>query len=271
MEYSGNVANEASLIKSSDDPPVAIVTGSSRGIGLAIAQHLAQAGFALVINGRTSSRALADCRDRLIAGGAQVLALPFDIAKIDDHAEMVGRIIERFGRIDCLVNNAGISVRHRGDLLAVSPESFDEQISVNLRSHFFFTQRVALWMEANPSPATRSIITISSSNAGAASITRGEYCIAKSALSMMTKLFAVRLADARIAVFEVKPGLIATDMTAPARADYDNRLAGGFSPINRWGEPDDVARVVRVLAEGRFSFATGNALHVDGGLLISRY
>lgn len=271
VKFSASLGDPRPSITDSGDRPVAVVTGSSRGIGAAIARHLAQAGFSLVINGRQPSPALEECQNRLVASGTQVLALPFDIARVGEHEEMFCRIIERFGKIDCLVNNAGISVKHRGDLLAISPESFDEQISVNLRGHFFFTQRIARWMEANPSPVKRSIITISSSNAEAASVTRGEYCVAKSGLAMMTKLFAVRLANAGIAVFEVRPGLIATDMTAPARADYDNRLAQGFSPINRWGEPDDVARAVCVLAEGRLSFSTGDALHVDGGLLISRY
>lgn len=251
--------------------PVALITGSSRGIGLATAERMVAAGFSVVINGRRASPALLEAERRLSELGGDVLALPFDISDITQHERILQLIIERFGRIDCLVNNAGISVRSRGDLLDISEESFDEQLAVNLRAHFFLTQRIARWMIANTSASYRSIITVSSSNAEAASTTRGEYCIAKSALSMMTKLFAVRLANEGIHAFEIRPGLIATDMTRPVKDAYDNRLANGFSPINRWGQPTDVASAVEVLATGKLPFATGEAIHVDGGLLISRY
>ena len=251
--------------------PVALVTGSSRGIGLAIAQKLVESGFSIVINGRHASASLLAAEKELLNLGADVLALPFDIADTRLHAEAIETIVRHFGRIDCLVNNAGVSVKTRGDLLEASQESFDEQIAINLRSHFFLTQRISRWMVANPCPLFRSIITISSSNAEAAAITRGEYCIAKSALSMMTKLFAVRLASEGIHVFEVRPGLIATDMTKPARDYYDEKLATGFSPINRWGTPEDVARAVCSLASGHFPFATGESVHIDGGLLIPHY
>ena len=255
----------------SQNQPVALVTGSSRGIGLAIAERLADAGFSIVLNGKLRSPALEAAEKKLLDLGAKVLTLPFDISDADIHENMLQAVIRHFGRIDCLVNNAGISVNSRGDLLEVSQASFDEQIAVNLRSHFFLTQRIARWMTENPGTSYRSIVTISSSNAEAASINRGEYCIAKSALSMMNKLFAVRLAGENIHVFEVRPGLIATDMTKPVRESYENRLASGFSPINRWGHPTDVASVVEVLATGKLPFATGEAIHVDGGLLVARY
>ena len=254
-----------------EEKPVVLVTGSSRGIGLATAERMAGAGFSIVLNGKKDSPALQAAEDRLLNLGAKVLTLPFDISDTTRHEGILHAVIERFGRLDCLVNNAGISVRSRGDLLDISEESFDEQIAVNLRAHFFLTQRIARWMIANPTNSYRSIITISSSNAEAASTTRGEYCIAKSALSMMTKLFAIRLADENIHVFEIRPGLIATDMTRPVRDAYESRLANGFSPINRWGQPADVANAVETLATGKLPFATGEAIHVDGGLLISRY
>lgn len=254
-----------------ENQPVALITGSSRGIGLAIAEHLSGAGFAVVLNGRQDSPALQDANKKLRGMGARTLALPFDIADTTVHEKVLETVIQHFGRIDCLINNAGISVKSRGDLLAIGEESFDEQIAVNLRSHFFLTQRIARWMSAHPTPTYRSIVTISSSNAEAASINRGEYCIAKAALSMMTKLFAVRLANENIHVFEIRPGLISTDMTRPLQDSYNDRLANGFSPINRWGQPDDVARVVEVLATGKMPFVTGEAIHVDGGLLVARY
>jgi len=254
-----------------EEKPVVLVTGSSRGIGFATAERLAAAGFSVVVNGKQDSPALQAAEKHLLNLGASVLALPFDISDTSCHEEILHTVIGRFGRLDCLVNNAGISVKTRGDLLDVSEESFDEQIAVNLRAHFFLTQRIARWMSANPAQTYRSIITISSSNAEAASTTRGEYCIAKSALSMLTKLFAVRLASENVHVFEIRPGLIATDMTRPVKDAYEQRLANGFSPINRWGQPADVACAVETLATGKMPFATGEAIHVDGGLLISRY
>ncbi len=251
--------------------PVVLVTGSSRGIGFAIAKKMANAGYSIVLNGKKSSSVLDDAADDLRSKGTQVLVLPFDISDITTHADILEKIIDTFGRIDTLINNAGVSVKVRGDLLDVSPESFDQQISVNLRSHFFLTQTIAKWMVNNSSTSFRSIINISSSNAEAAAIERGEYSIAKSGVSMMTKLFALRLARDGINVCEVKPGLIATDMTAVAKDKYDHLIKEGFSPINRWGKPDDVAKVVSTLAIGEWPFVTGESIHIDGGLLIPTY
>ncbi len=253
------------------DKPVALVTGSSRGIGLAIAKKMADAGFSIVLNGKNPSSSLDAAAANLRSQGAKVLVLPFDVSDITAHITALEQIIFTFEHVDCLVNNAGISVKTRGDLLEVSPESFDQQISVNLRSHFFLSQTISKWMIENPSDRFRSIINISSSNAEAAALERGEYSIAKSGVSMMTKLFALRLAEYGINVYEVKPGLIATDMTAAAKEKYDQRIKEGFSPINRWGQPDDVARVAATLASGEWPFVTGEAIHVDGGLLIPTY
>jgi len=251
--------------------PTALVTGSSRGIGREIALHLARQGFNLLINGRHESDELQHTQRLVEDTGAAVAACPFDISRIDTFDRVLADLWSRFGGIDCLVNNAGISVKRRGDLLDVAPDSFDEQIAVNLRGTFFLTQQVARRMVAEPGPHFRSIITISSSNAEATATERGEYCIAKAGLSMLTKLFAVRLAGNGINVYEIRPGLIRTSMSLVAEARYDKLLAAGFSPINRWGEPADVAGPVASLASGAMPFATGEVLHLDGGLLIPRY
>ena len=251
--------------------PTALVTGSSRGIGREIAIHLARQGFNLLINGRRMSDDLQHTQRLVADTGAAVAAVPFDISDIGSFERILADLWGRFGGIDCLVNNAGISVRRRGDLLDVASDSFDEQIAVNLRGTFFLTQQVARRMVAEPAPRFRSIITISSSNAEATATERGEYCIAKAGLSMLTKLFAVRLAGSGINVYEIRPGLIRTSMSLVAEARYDKLLAAGFSPINRWGEPADVAGPVASLAAGAMPFATGEVLHLDGGLLIPRY
>jgi NAD(P)-dependent dehydrogenase (short-subunit alcohol dehydrogenase family) len=170
-----------------------------------------------------------------------------------------------------LVNNAGISVAKRGDLLEATPESFDLLFRVNLRGPFFLTQKLARrFIERKSDEAYRSIINVSSANAYAASTNRGEYCLSKAGISMATKLFATRLGEAGIGVFEIRPGVIRTSMTAVAAADYDRRIAGGLSPMPRWGEGQDVGRAAAALAGGAFAFSTGDAIHVDGGLHIQR-
>ncbi len=254
-----------------NDQPVALITGSSKGIGLATARALSDLGFSIILNGRENSDHLKEAVDTLQSQGHQVLSLPFNIADIASHRKALDSVLEHYGRIDCLINNAGISVKNRGDLLDISPSSFDEQISVNLRAHFFLTQLIAKWMVEHPSSSFRSIINTSSSNAEAAALERGEYSIAKSGISMMTKLFALRLAKHGINVYEIRPGLISTDMTAVAQKQYNRRIEAGFSPINRWGKPDDVAKVITSLASGEWPFVTGESIHVDGGLLIPTY
>lgn len=249
----------------------ALITGSSRGIGLGIAKALASSGFNILLNAPAHSDALQEAEQLIAAAGASVKTLVFDIGDVTRHAAFVEQAWNTFGEVHCLVNNAGVSVQKRGDLLDLSVESFDEQININLRGAFFLTQAFAKMMVAKPCELFRSIITISSSNAEAVSIERGEYCIAKSGLGMMNKLFAVRLAPEGVHCYEVCPGLIATDMTAPVKEKYDALLEKGFSPINRWGTVEDVAEVVKALAEGQMQFVTGEAIHVDGGLLIKRY
>jgi NAD(P)-dependent dehydrogenase (short-subunit alcohol dehydrogenase family) len=233
--------------------PIALVTGAARGIGAAIADELERRGWRVVRNDLEGS-----------AGRGFVAG---DISHLDAHARIVEEAFARYGGLHCLVNNAGVQVKTRGDLLDVSAESFDRLIDVNLRGTFFLTQAVARRMlqetgESHP----RSIVTISSVNAFIVGANRGEYCMAKSALTMMVKLFAVRLADAGIRCYEVRPGIIRTDMTKPAAERYDRLIAAGIAPIRRWGEPQDVARAVAMLAAGELGYSTGEAIHVDGGM-----
>ena len=251
--------------------PTALVTGSSRGIGLGIAKSLARNGFNILLNAPKKSPTLSQAEQELVALGVKVKVLVFDIADVTQHGRFVEQAFAAFGSVDCLVNNAGVSVQNRGDLLDMTIESFDEQIDVNLRGTFFLSQAFAKKMLENRAVSFRSIITISSSNAVAVSIERGEYCMAKSALSMMNKLLAVRLAPESINCYEVRPGLIATDMTKLAKPKYDALLKDGFSPINRWGSPEDVGETVAALAMGSMRFSTGDVVHIDGGLLIQRY
>lgn len=250
---------------------VALVTGAARGIGRGCAEALAGKGFDLVLNDREMSADLEAAVAGVEAAGRRAVALPGDIAEVEDHERFVTEAWAAFGRLDCLVNNAGISVARRDDLLKVTPESFDRLIAVNLRGTFFLTQAVAKRMLEEEADGFRSIVTISSANAVAASTERGEYCLSKIGLSMLTKLFAVRLAAGGVHVYEVRPGVIRTDMTAVARERYDRLFAEGFTPINRWGEPGDVGTTVATLAAGAFPYTTGEAVHVDGGLLITRF
>lgn len=257
---------------SKNNNPVAFITGSSKGIGLEIAKKLAKKNFNIILNGRTNSKYLKKAKqDILLESKVDVLCLPFDISDVSLHQVMVKKIIDKFGRIDCLINNAGISVDKRGDILDVTTKSFDKLISSNLKSHFFLTQNIAEYMIKSDSRNFKSIINISSSNAQAASINRAEYCISKSAIEMMGKLFAVRLAKENINVYNILPGLIKTDMTKPVKKKYNKLLKKGFSPINRWGKPKDIAKVVSFIARGKMSFITGESIHIDGGLLIPRY
>jgi 3-oxoacyl-[acyl-carrier protein] reductase len=196
---------------------VALVTGAGRGIGQAIALSLARSGFAIVVNDLPGSPGLAETVAAIEAEGAQAAAAPGDISDLGGHPALVAAAWSAFGRIDCLVNNAGVSVSRRGDVLDVEPESFDRLIAINLRGPFFLTQAVARRMVANPAPGFRSIVTISSLNAEAASPDRAEYCISKIGLAMMSRVFALRLAAEDIHCYEVRPGVIRTQMTAVAR------------------------------------------------------
>ncbi|SAL29289.1 3-ketoacyl-ACP reductase [Caballeronia humi] len=255
--------------------PVALVTGSRRGIGQAIAVELGRAGFDVALTDAVASNELDQAVADVEKTGARAIAVVSDLADVGSHRATLLDIEARLGGpIDCLVNNAGVSVMSRGDLLDVTPESFDRCIAVNTRGTFFFMQAFAkhFLSRAQSSMAPHpSVITITSSNAVAASPLRGEYCVSKAGLSMATTLFALRLAEHGVSVYEVQPGLIETEMTAPSRARYDAQMEQGLTAIKRWGTPQEVATAVRTLATGGLPYSVGQAIRVDGGLLVTKY
>lgn len=249
--------------------PLAVVTGASRGIGAGIAVELASRGYDLALTDIAATGADATLTAITSAGGRGVL-VESDLRQVEHHGELVERIVAWGGPIACLVNNAGVPAMRRGDLLEVTPAAYDGVLDVNLRGTFFFTQAVAKHMVATASTVPRSLITISSVSAEMASIERGEYCLSKAGLGMLTKLFALRLAPLGIGVFEVRPGVIRTPMTEGVASTYDQRIADGLVPMGRWGYPEDVARAVLALACGQLAFATGTVVSVDGALSIPR-
>jgi len=253
-----------------EDRRVAIITGARRGIGRATAFELARQGYDLVLNDAVDDACVREVLDGVAALGARAEFIHADIADLSTHDAIAERAYRAYGRLDALVNNAGIQVRQRGDLLDVTPERFDEIVGINLRGNFFLTQNVSRRMLADGRTDSRCIVTLTSSNAELVSVEKGEYCVSKSGLSMAVKLFAVRLAQAGISVFEIRPGLIRTDMTAEVRQHYGDQIDEGLSPVRRWGEPEEVGRAVATLVLGLLPFATGIAVDIDGGLLIPR-
>jgi NAD(P)-dependent dehydrogenase (short-subunit alcohol dehydrogenase family) len=253
--------------------PVAIVTGGSRGIGRGIAERLAAEGWAVVINYFSRRDAADETAQQIEAAGGECLVAQADIASTADRQRLVQETLQRFGRIDLLVNNAGITSPGRKDLLEATEESWDQVLATNLKGPFFLAQLCAKEMVsliAAGKISRGTIINISSISAFAVSTNRGDYCIAKSAMQMMTWLFATRLAHEQIRVYDVCPGVIASDMTAPVQEKYDKLIADGLSPIRRWGETSDVAAAVSMLAGGALPFSTGERIHVDGGFHIRR-
>jgi len=253
----------------SDRRPLAIVTGARRGIGAGIAIELASHGFDLALTDIDCSGAEATMAE-VAALGAQAAIYQSDLGEVDSHAALIDRIVAASGPITCLVNNAGIPAAQRGDLLELGTASYDRVLDVNLRGTFFFTQAVARHMANSTGEVPRSIVTVSSVSAELASIERGEYCLSKAGLGMLTKLFALRLAPLGIGVFEVRPGVIRTPMTEGVAGLYDQRIADGLVPMGRWGYPQDVARAVVAVATGQLAFATGSVINVDGALSIPR-
>lgn len=250
--------------------PAALITGGSRGIGRGIALALARAGWDVMINYRGNEEAARETaleceralRDRQ-APAWRVDICQADISIPTDRKRLIQTMREKFNRIDLLVNNAGVAPTERVDVLEAKEESFDRLISINTKGPYFLTQQIARWMIEQKNNG--QIITISSVSAYTASVSRGDYCVSKAGLSMMTKLFAARLAEHGINVFEIRPGIIATDMTAAVKEKYDALIAKGLSPIARWGAPDDVARAVVAIATRAFPFSTGEVINVDGG------
>lgn len=249
--------------------PVAIVTGGARGIGRASVEALAEGGFDIMV-ADLAGEAQAGLDAAMGRHGATVAYHSCDIADLHAHQSLVSATLERFGRIDCLVNNAGIGAPVRGDLLDLKPENFDRVLAVNLRGTVFLSQAVARAMLAAPAVHARTIITITSISAEAASPERPDYCVSKAGLSMWVKNLALRLAADNIGVFEVRPGIIRTDMTAAVAAKYDALIDGGLVPARRWGEAADIGAVVAGLASGKFAFATGSVVNVDGALSVPR-
>ncbi len=249
--------------------PVALITGASRGIGRGIALELAALGtHALVINYAGNEAAARECQ-RACREAADVCAeiVQGDISLAADRERMIGFVRETFGRLDLLVNNAGVAPAVRADLLEASEASFDRVLDINLKGPYFLTQLAArLLIDSAPLPGTpRAVINITSVSAFTASVNRGDYCVAKAGLSMMTKLYAARLAGEGIGVFEIQPGVVATDMTGGVKERYDQLFANGLAPINRWGQPADVGKAVAAIARGAFPYSTGQVFQVDGG------
>jgi len=251
----------------------AIVTGASRGIGHAVALALADEGFDIAAVALPDVERMADLAGKISARGRRFASYALDLGNVPDHGPVLEAIARDMGAVDCLVNNAGVSVRRRGDLLEVSPDSYDRCFDVNTRGTFFWTQAVARGMAATPAPSGRhrSIVFVTSSNAVAASVERGEYCMSKTALSMAARLFAIRMAPHGVGVYEVQPGIILTEMTEPSKAKYDALIANGMLVEPRWGTPEDVARTVRSMAAGLLPYTVAQAVRVDGGLLLARF
>ncbi len=256
-----------------DNDKVALVTGGTRGIGLGIALKLAEAGFTLAISGRRAAEEVQPVLEQLRKRSSRSIYVQADVAAAADRLHLLETVEARLGRLDVLVNNAGIAPRTRADLLQASEESFDELIATNLRGPYFLTQAVASWMirQQEKCPrAQRSIINVSSVSATVASVNRGDYCISKAGIAMATKLWAVRLAEYGIGVYEVRPGIIETDMTAGVKGKYDALIEGGILLEKRWGTPEDVGAAVSMLARGELPYATGAVLVLDGGLTLPR-
>jgi len=252
---------------------LAIVTGGTRGIGLGIARALARDGWDLALCGLRSPEAVHDAIEDLESAGAAVLYQPLDVSRTADHTRFLAAVGERSPTIDALVNNAGRAPRVRADLLDATEDSFDELLRTNLRGPYFLTQQVARRLVEQRSRGrdrAQSIVFVTSVSAALASTNRGEYCVSKAGLAMAAQLFALRLAEHQIPVYEVRPGIVATDMTAPVKDAYDRRIADGLVPDRRWGSPDDVGRVVAALLRGDLPYATGSVINVDGGLSIPR-
>ena len=251
----------------------AIVTGGSRGIGHAISLQLAKEGYALALLDINAEEKVKDNLDRLRSVNGDLLYFRGDLGSSDDRKAFAQAVREKYGRVDVLVNNAGVAPKVRADLLEMTEESFDFVIGINLRGTFFLTQAIARDMREGRAqdPSYHPIIvTISSNSEYTSSTNRGEYCISKAGLGMMTKLFADRLAEDGILVYEIRPGIIRTDMTSKVAEKYDRLIAEGLLPIKRWGEPRDIANAVSALCSGKLAYSTGQAIDVDGGFHIRR-
>ena len=266
-------------MSSEASPPAAVlVTGGSRGLGRGIAEALAGDGLDVAIhygrNREAAAETEAACRKAAARPGQRFVLVGGDVASAADRRRILDQTLAGLGRLDALVNNAGMAPRVRADLLDASEESFDELIAVNLKGPYFLSQAVARhWIEHKGQSrlaGSYKLVFISSISATHVSLNRGEYCVSKAGLAMASKLWAARLAAEGVQVFEVRPGIMATDMTAGVKEHYDRLLAEGMVPQKRWGTAEDVGRAVSALLKGGFPFSTGDVLHVDGGLHLER-
>jgi NAD(P)-dependent dehydrogenase (short-subunit alcohol dehydrogenase family) len=251
--------------------PVALVTGGSRGLGRGICVELARAGYAVAVNYASSEDAARETQ-RQIGDAAPTLLCQGDVGLATDRDRVVDTVMSHFGRIDVLVNNAGITSVGRKDILEATKDGWDRVLAVNLEGPFFLTQRVANEMLARRDMLRDpAIVNISSLSAYTVSTSRGDYCISKAGLAMLTKLFALRLAESGVRVYEVRPGVMETDMTAGARERYTQLIAEGLTPIRRWGTPADVGKAVVALVTGALPFCTGEVVNIDGGFHLRKF
>ena len=258
--------------------PLAVITGANRGIGKAIAVRLAKTGYNIAalsrsINSAESSESTTELDTLITDVGAQFKPYTLDVSKVDMHQDIVDAVMNDFGRIDLLVNNAGVAPLHRTDILEATTESYDRVMGINLRGPYFFTQKIAgimIKLLDEIENYLPKIIFISSVSAVMSSTNRGEYCISKAGLSMASQLFADRLSNCGIKVYELRPGVTMTDMTAPVKEKYDKMIEEGLIPQQRWGYPEDIAKTVVSIAEGNFDYSTGMVFEVSGGMNIRR-
>jgi NAD(P)-dependent dehydrogenase (short-subunit alcohol dehydrogenase family) len=252
---------------------VALITGSSRGIGLAAAEALAREGFAIAVNGPCEDDELKAAVARIAALGVPVVAAPFDVTDIGAHDAQLAKIEAALGPLTTLVNNAGVGVLQRGDLLEVTEASWDRCLTVNTKAMFFLSQAFArrLLSRERPAGLFHSIVNVTSSNAVAVAVQRSEYCASKAAAAMVSKALAVRLGPENIAVYDVQPGLIATEMTAPVIDSYRRRAEEGLTLMPRVGQPEDMGGIIATLASGRLPYTTGQAISADAGMLVPRF
>src|SRR6266536_3821967 len=251
----------------------ALITGGSRGIGLGIARELAQNNFDLAINGTRAADEVENVLQELRNFSADIIYCQGNISSASDRKNILQQVRDHHGKLHVLVNNAGVAPKERKDLLETTEESFDDVISVNLKGTYFLSQQAANWMieqKKIDNEFKGCIINISSISATVVSVNRGEYCISKAGLGMATQLFATRLGEFDIPVFEVRPGIIHSDMTTGVKEKYDKLIEAGLCVQKRWGEPEDVGKVVAALAKGDFMYSTGQVIMVDGGLTIPR-
>jgi len=251
----------------------ALVTGGSRGIGYGIAECLAKDGFDLAINGVRDESSVTEVLDKLRSFGVKVIYCQGDISGQESRKLIIDKVKQEFGQLNVMVNNAGVAPKERNDILEATEESFDYVVGTNLKGTYFLTQLAANWMVEQKEADEQfegCIINVTSVSSTVASVNRGEYCIAKAGLSMVTQLYAARLGEFQIPVYEIRPGVIETDMTSGVKEKYDKMFSEGLAVQSRWGQPDDIGKAAASLARGDFPYSTGQVIMVDGGMTLQR-